>query len=153
VETLERVLAAHPFFEKLDPAHLRLLVSCATNMRFETGAYLFHAGHEANQFFLIREGRVALELAAPGGAPLVIQTLGAGEVLGWSWLIPPYRWMFDAIAVAPTLAVGLDGQCLRGKCEEDHHLGYELLKRFAHIMEQRLQATRLQLLDVYGSRD
>jgi CRP/FNR family cyclic AMP-dependent transcriptional regulator len=152
METLERVLAAHPFFEGLDPAHLEVLVGCATNMRFPAGACLFRAGEDANEFFLIREGRVALELVPPGGAPLVIQTLGAGEVLGWSWLIPPYRWLFDAVARTPTLAVGLDGKCLRGKCEADHHLGYELLKRFAHIMEQRLQATRLQLLDVYGTR-
>jgi hypothetical protein len=77
--------------------------------------------------------------------------LGEGEILGWSWLIPPYNWHFDARAVELTRAIALDGKCLRNKCEQDHDLGYELLKRFAHIMEQRLQATRLQLLDVYGN--
>jgi CRP/FNR family transcriptional regulator, cyclic AMP receptor protein len=152
MEGLERILAAHPFFEGLDPAHLEVLVGCATNMRFDPGTYLFHAGEEANQFFLLRDGRIALELAAPGQTPLVLQTLGQGDILGWSWLIPPYHWMFDAVAVEQARAVGLDGKCLRGKCEADHDLGYELLKRFAHIMEDRLEATRLQLLDLYGTQ-
>jgi CRP/FNR family cyclic AMP-dependent transcriptional regulator len=152
METLERILAAHPFFEGLDPGHLALLVGCATNMRFDPGTYLCRAGQEANQFFLVRDGRITLELAAPGQAPLVLQTLGPGDILGWSWLIPPYHWMFDAVAVDQTRAIALDGKCLRGKCEADHDVGYELLKRFAHIMESRLQATRLQLLDLYGTR-
>ena len=151
METLERILAAHPFFEGLEARHVALLVSCATNMRFDAGTFLFRAGEEANQFFLLRDGRVALELTAPGREPLVLQTLGPGDILGWSWLIPPYHWMFDAVVVEPTRAFSLDGKCLRGKCEADHDLGYELLKRFAHIMEERLQATRLQLLDLYGT--
>jgi hypothetical protein len=93
---------------------------------------------------------VALEVTAPGRAPLVVQTLGAGEILGWSWLVPPHHWLFDAVALEQTRAIALDGRCLRGKCEADHDLGYELLKRFALIMEERLEATRLQLLDLYG---
>jgi hypothetical protein len=92
-----------------------------------------------------------VETFAPGRGPIIIQTLGEGEVLGWSWLIAPYRWRFDGRAVELTRAIALDGECLRGKCEEDHNFGYKLMKRFAHVMEQRLQATRLQLLDVYGS--
>jgi CRP-like cAMP-binding protein len=150
VETLEPLLAAHPFFAGLDPAHLRLLVACATNVRIDAGAFLFRAGEEANQFWLVREGRVALEILAPGRSALVLQTVGAGEILGWSWLVPPYQWLFDARAVEMVRAIALDGRCLRGKCEADHDLGYELLKRFAHIMEERLQAARLQLLDLYG---
>ncbi len=152
METLERILAEHPFFAGLEPRHLALLVGCASNRRFEAGQLFFHAGAEANEFFLIRHGKVALEIAAPGRAPITIQTLGEGEILGWSWLIPPYHWMFDAVAIEQTRAVALDGKCLRGKCEADHDLGYELLKRFAHIMEQRLVAARLQMLDVYGDR-
>ena len=150
METLERVLSAHPFFQHLEPHHLELLVGCAANVRFDAGQFLFRTGEEANQFFLIRQGTVALEIATPGRPPLTLQTLAEGEILGWSWLIPPYYWMFDARAVEPTRAVALDGKCLRTKCEADHDLGYELLKRFGQIMEQRLQATRLQLLDVYG---
>jgi len=150
METLERILSGHPFFAGLAPAYLDLIVGCASNVRFANGQFLFHAGAEANEFYLVRAGRVALEVAPPGRAPLVLQTLGEGEILGWSWLIPPYHWVFDARAVEPTRAIALDGKCLRGKCEADHDLGYELLKRFAHIVEQGLQAARLQLLDVYG---
>jgi CRP/FNR family transcriptional regulator, cyclic AMP receptor protein len=83
---------------------------------------------------------------------LTIQTLGVGEVLGWSWLFPPYRWLFDARTIELTRAIALDGKCLRAKCDEDHHLGYEMVKRFAQVIIERLQASRLQLLDVYGVR-
>ena len=152
METLERILAEHPFFQGLAARHLELLVGCASNVRFPPGEFLFRAGEEANRFFLVREGRVALEIVPPGSSPHTVQTVGAGDVLGWSWLIPPYHWKFDARAVEQTRALALDGQCLRHKCEEDHDLGYELLKRFAQVMEERLQATRLQLLDVYGRR-
>ena len=125
-------------------------MGCATNVRFALGSFLFHTGEEANQFFLIREGAVALEATAPGKPLLVVQTLGAGEILGWSWLVPPYHWMFDARALEPTRAIALDGKCLRGKCEADHDLGYDLLKRTAHILWERLEAARLQLLDAYA---
>lgn len=152
METLERILAAHPFFEALPAAHLRLLVGCATNARFAAGEFLFREGEEANRFFLVREGRVALEVAVPGHPPATVQTLGTGEIIGWSWLIPPYHWPFDARAVEATRALALDGACLREKCEADHDLGYELLKRFARIIERHLEATRLQLVDVYGAR-
>lgn len=150
MQTLEPILAAHPFFQNLDPRHLRLIVSCASNVRFEAGQFIFREGEAANHFYLLRHGTVQLEIFVPERGPLVIQTLGEGEVLGWSWLFPPYRWHFDARAVTLVRAIALDGQCLRTKCEEDHDLGYELVKRFAHVIMQRLQATRLQLLDVYG---
>jgi len=152
METLERILAEHPFFEGLEPRHFELIVGCASNVRFDAGQFLFREGEEANQFFLIRRGKVALETFAPERGPIVIQTIGEGEILGWSWLIPPYHWHFDAQAVDLTRAIALDGKCLRTKCEVDHHLGYELLKRFAHIMEQRLEAAMVQLLDLYGAR-
>ncbi len=150
METLERILAAHPFFQGLAPEHLNLLVGCATNARFAAGDFLFRAGEEANRFFLIREGAVGLEATAPGRPLLVMQTLGAGEILGWSWLIPPYHWVFDARALESTRAISLDAKCLRTKCEADHDLGYELLKRTAHILWERLDAARIQLLDAYA---
>jgi CRP-like cAMP-binding protein len=152
METLERILAEHPFFEGLEAHHFELIVGCASNVRFDAGQFLFREGEEANQFFLIRHGKVALETFTPERGPIVIQTIGEGEVLGWSWLIPPYHWHFDSEAIELTRAIALDGKCLRTKCEKDHHLGYELLKRFAHIMEQRLRAAMLQLLDLYGAR-
>ncbi len=150
METLERILAAHPFFRDLASAHLALLVGCASNARFDAGTFLFRTGEEANHFFLLREGAVALEAVAPGRPPLVVQTLGGGEILGWSWLVPPYHWTFDARALEPTRAIALDGKCMRAKCEVDHDLGYELLKRMAHILWERLEAARLQLLDAYA---
>jgi CRP-like cAMP-binding protein len=150
METLERILSSHRFFQGLAPRYLELLVGCAANVRFAADEFLFRTGEEANHFFLIREGKVALEISAPGRTPIIVQTLREDEILGWSWLIPPYHWQLDARAMEPTRALALDGKCMRTKCEADHNLGYELLKRFAHIIEERLQQTRLQLLDVYG---
>lgn len=152
METLEPILAEHPFLQGMAAEHLRLIVGCASNVRFEAGQYLFREGDQADRFYFIRQGTVAVEVRAPAKGPIVIQTLDAGDVLGWSWLIPPYEWHFDARAVELTRAFALDGKCLRTKCEEDHHLGYEILKRFTDIIERRLQATRLQLLDLYGSQ-
>lgn len=152
LHTLEPIMAGHPFFKGLPPEHLKVLVGCASNVRFDSGQQILKEGEEANQFFLIREGRVALEIDAPGREPITIQTLESGEILGWSWLVPPYYWMFTARAVTPTRAIAMDGKCLREKCEKDHSLGYELLKRLTHVMELRLQWTRLQLLDVYAPK-
>lgn len=149
METLEPILAKHPFLKGLDPRHLRILVGCASNVRFNAGQFLFHEGEEANEFYMIREGKVAVQIHGAERGPITVQTIGEGEVLGWSWLIPPYRWRFDAKALELTRAIALDGKCLRMKSEEDHDLGYELLKRFADIIVERLEATRLQLLDVY----
>lgn len=151
MQTLEPILAEHPFFQGLAPEQLNVLVGCASNVRFEAGQEIFREGEEAKNFYLIRQGKVFLEVFVPGRGSIVIQTLGEGEVIGWSWLVPPYRWRFDARASELVRAIALDGECLRGKCEADPRLGFELLKRFAHVMTERLQATRLQLLDVYGN--
>ena len=119
-------------------------------MHFDAEQYILHEGEEATNFYIIHQGKVALEIFTSDRGPITIQTIGEGDVLGWSWLIPPYHWHYDARAIEPTSAIALDAKCLRAKCEEDHDLGYELLKRFAHVITQRLEATRLQLLDVYG---
>ena len=119
-------------------------------MRFNAGESVCRQGDEANHFYLIRAGKVALEIPVPGRGTVTIQTLGDGEILGWSWLIPPYRWRFDARAVETTRAIAFDGRCLRSKCEEDPQLGYELLKRVVARFGERLDATRFQLLDVYA---
>lgn len=151
METLEPILAQHPFFQDLEPRHLQTIVGCASNVRFDAGQFFFHEGEAANQFFVIRHGKVAIEIHAPPRGAVTIETLGEGDVLGWSWLFPPYQWHFDARALELVRAIALDGKCLREKCEQDHDLGYALVKRFAHIIMGRLQATRLQLLDVYGA--
>jgi CRP-like cAMP-binding protein len=150
MQTLDQLIAATPLFAGLSAAHLQLIAGCGANERFAAGAPLFREGAPADRFFLIRKGAVALEVDAPGRGPLVIETLVGGDVVGWSWLFEPYRWQFDARAREPTRVVAFDGACLRGKCEADHELGYQLMKRFAASLTERLQATRLQLLDVYG---
>jgi len=150
MEGLERILKEHPFFAGLADGFLNLVCGCAKNVRFEADQYLFHEGEPADHFYLIRHGRVALELTAPGRGRLVFQTLTEGEIVGISWLIPPYRWTYDARALELVRAISIDAACLRQKCEADHDLGYEMMKRFLPVLVQRLQATRLQILDVYG---
>lgn len=147
---LEQILTQHPFFAGCPAEYRQLVVGCARNHRFDAGQYLLREGEPANEFFLVRHGKVALEIVAPGRTPIVFETLGEGEIVGASWLVPPYRWSFDARAVELTRAIGINAACLRDKCEADHDLGYEMMKRFVPILLQRLQATRLQLLDVYG---
>jgi len=149
-ETLERALADHPLLKGCEPRYIRLLAGCAHTVQFNIDEFIFRQGEEADQFYLIRRGRVALEIPTPEGGPIILQTAGKGDFLGWSWMITPYRWHFDARAVELTRTVALNGKDLRDKCEADHHLGYEVIRRIASIMDQRLQATRLQLLDIYG---
>jgi len=150
METLERIIAEHPFFTGLESEYTTLLVGCASNVRFDRGVYVFKEGEEANAFYLIRAGKVALEIFPAQSKPIMVATLGEGEILGWSWLLPPYHWRLHAHAIEPTRAIALDGKCLRAKCEQNHDLGYEMLKRFAQIMSKRLEATLYQLLDVYA---
>lgn len=150
MQTLEVILAQHPFFRSLKPDQLSLLAGCASNLVFKPGEFLYREGAEANDFFVIREGRVAIETFSPKRGPIIIQTLTKGDVLGWSWLFPPYHAHFGARVMETTRALRFDGKCLRNKCEEDHDLGYDFMKRFSEVIVQRLQATRLQLLDIYG---
>lgn len=150
MRTIEDLIAEAPVFAELGSEHLALIAACAGNEHVEAGTRLLREGEPADRFFLIRRGAVALELQAPGRGGLVIETVHAGEVVGWSWLFAPYRWHLDGRAVEACELVVFDGACLRGKCEADHELGYQLMRRFAGNLIERLQATRLQLLDVYG---
>jgi CRP-like cAMP-binding protein len=149
MEDLSRLLRDHPFVHGLDDAKINFLTGCASNVRFAADEYLVREGSEANTSFLIRTGRVVLEIDIPGRGVRQIQTVEEGEILGWSWLFAPYRWQFDARAVTPVRAFKLDGECLRNKCETDHDLGYEVVKRLLYQVHQRLERTRLQLLDIY----
>ncbi len=150
MRTLEGVLAGHPFFGGMDPRYLQLAVGCAANVRFTPGELIFREGRPADHFYLIRAGRIALETSVLGRGSLTVQTLGDGEILGWSWLVPPYNSRFDARAIEMTRAIGFDGKCLRGKCEQDHELGYELQKRVIAVLGEYLDATRFRLLDIYA---
>jgi len=149
---LDAVIREHPLFKGLDEDTLALVAGCARNVHFPAGGYLFREGGPADEFYLLRVGRVALEAASPGRGTLTILTLGAGEVAGVSWLVAPYRWRHDARAVDDVRATGVNADCLRRKCETDPRLGYELMKRLVQILLKRLQTTRLQMLDVYGGK-
>ena len=151
MQTLEDLIDASPVFAGLDRRLLELIAGCGMNERAPAGAMLFREGEPADRFFLLREGAMALEVSAPGRGALVIGTLEAGDVAGWSWLFAPYRWQFDGRVTEPARLVAFDAVCLRGKCDDDHELGYQLMRRFAATAIDRLQATRLQLLDVYAS--
>jgi CRP-like cAMP-binding protein len=150
METIEARLRELPFFAGLAPADLELIAGCGSNVRFREDELLFQEGDRADSFFVLRHGTVALETFVPGRGSVTIETLDAGEVVGWSWLFEPYRWHFDARARSLVRATRFDGECLRAKCESDPRLGYDLMSRFAQVMIDRLQSTRLRLLDVYG---
>jgi CRP-like cAMP-binding protein len=145
---LETVISEHPFLRGLKPEHLHLLAQNSMRMRYDTGEIIFREGDPANRFYLIERGQVSLESHRQDETPVQVQTIGPGDVLGWSWLFPPYYWHFDARALEPTTAIFFYGTRLREACKEDHDLGYELMKRMTQVVIQRLQATRKQLLAV-----
>ena len=148
---LEGIVLEHPFFAGLGPEFGGAISGCARNLRFSSGEYLFREDEPADEFYLLRHGTVALEMHAPGRQPIVVATLRESDILDGAWLVPPYRWTFDGRAAELVRALGVNARCLREKCEADHDLGYELMKRFAGAMGERLRATRLQVLDVYGA--
>jgi CRP-like cAMP-binding protein len=150
VEGLDRLLREHPFFAGMDPDSQRIVAGCAANERYEAGEYVFREGEAADKFYLIRSGAIAIEVHVPGREPVIMDTLGDGEVLGWSWIVAPYVWVFDARAVQLSRLVSLDAKCLRGKLEKDHSLGYEMFKRFVPVIADRLGAARMRLIDMYG---
>lgn len=149
ITTLEPVLAEHPFLRDLPPEDLAAIVGCARNETFPAGSFLFRMGAPADRFFIVRQGRVALG-AHSGGREMTVLTVEAGDVLGWSWLFPPYRCHFDAQALTVVRAISLDGVCLRNKAEQDPLTGYRLMSRFAQVAIQRFEATLVQLMDLYG---
>jgi CRP-like cAMP-binding protein len=144
------LLAGHPFFAGLDQDELAFVAGCGSTAHFAAGSYVAHEGDPADVFYVVRSGLVALEIAAPDRGPIVVDSVGEGEILGVSWLFPPYRWQFDARVVEPTRAVALDGACLRAKCDTDPRLGYKLTQQLAEVMRHRMQSARVRLLDLYG---
>ena len=150
--SIRDLLDQQPVLEGLEPDDIDLMAGCSRNAVFEAGSFLAREDEAANQFFVVREGKVALELHAPTG-PLIIETIGAGELVGWSWLFPPYRWAYDIEAIERTRVIVIESACLRDKCDADAAFGYRVMKRFAHVVVDRLQAARLRLLDLYGAVD
>jgi CRP/FNR family transcriptional regulator, cyclic AMP receptor protein len=150
VRSVGDLLAVHPFFTGIDAGAVRQLGACSHNVSFRAGDVLFREGEDADRLFVLRRGRVALDVHVPGRGLQVISTVDAGDVVGWSWLVPPYRWFFDARAVTHVSAISVDATCLRARCDADPALGYALMRRVAQVMYQRLQASRLRVLDLYG---
>jgi CRP/FNR family transcriptional regulator, cyclic AMP receptor protein len=150
MRTIEELLGEVPVLQALAPEHRDTIAGCAHNQVFKPGERIMREGDPADKFYVIRDGAVALETVVPARGPVVLQTLHDGDLLGWSWLVPPYRTAFDARALGTTHVVAIDGACLRGKSEADPALGYDLLKLLSTVFVQRLQDTRLRLLDLYG---
>jgi CRP-like cAMP-binding protein len=147
---LKPILEAHPFFHGLKEEYLDFITGCASNVRFKEGDILLKEGDDSDHFFLVREGKVAVEIGIPQHDSITIQTIQDGEIVGWSWLVPPHKNRFSCRAITEARVISLDGKCLRNKCENNHDLGYELLKRLAIIFTERLEVTRKQLIDIYS---
>jgi CRP-like cAMP-binding protein len=150
VVELTSVLARHPFLRGLKREHLETLAKCAMPVRHVGGAVIFREGDPANRFYLIEQGHVAVEATEKDGRRVPVQVIGPGDVLGWSWLFPPYTWHFDARAVEPISAIFFYGSRLREQGEEDHDFGFEMMKRMAQVILERLQATRRELSALRG---
>jgi CRP-like cAMP-binding protein len=150
MRTIAELLADIPELSELDAAQRDLIAGCGTNRTYAAGELLLREGQPADTFFVIRRGAVALESSAPQHGPVVVETLHDGDLCGWSWLFGPHRNVFDARAVVTAHVIAFDGTCLRGKCDADPVLGYALMRAFANVVVERLQQTRLRLLDLYG---
>jgi CRP/FNR family transcriptional regulator, cyclic AMP receptor protein len=149
MKTIYDILKSHPFFKDFPEEDLQMLSSCAQNKVYQPGEIIAKENAPANEFYLIRQGQVAITTPIPHRDNQIIQTIGEGDIFGWSWLFPPHRWMFEASALQETRVITLDGKCLRDKLEKNPELGFKVMKQFSQMMVERLHATRLQLLDAY----
>ena len=147
-EVTAAALATHRFWHGMSHRQLAVLAQCASDVRLPPGHRLFEDGGHARRFWLIRSGYVALDLNVPGEGPVKLETIGLGELLGWSWLFPPFRWAFGAVTAGPVEAFEFDAQAVRACCEADPRLGYEVTRRLARVVTNRLQATRVRLISV-----
>ncbi len=144
------LVASHPFFVDLPGDAVSQVAGCAQNVAFGQGRLLLAEGDPAATLFLVRRGQVAIEVFSPGRGPVVIDMVGPGGVVGWSWMFPPYRYHFDARAVRAVGAIAVDGSCLRSRADAVPVLGYALMSRVSKLLLDRLQSTRIRLLDLYG---
>ncbi len=150
MDTMEPILAAHPFFRGLDSRYLKLIIECASRKTFTPGKFLCQDNEEARMFYVIHHGRVAVEIYRPRRGAVTVQTIGEGEVLGWLWFDQPYHWHMDARALDLTRVISLDVKGLMDRCNQDHDFGYELMRRYAHHLAVQFRVTKAQLADFYG---
>lgn len=146
------ILSEHSFFHGLPPKDLEFIAGCAKNVVFKEGHLIANHGDPADEFYLIRHGQVAISIEIPPRKPFLFQTLSEHDILGFSWLIPPYQWTFTAKASQTTRAISINGACLREKCEADTRLGFTLMKRLVQVLVTSEDAARMHLLDVYGNK-
>ncbi|MCU0260764.1 MAG: cyclic nucleotide-binding domain-containing protein [Ilumatobacteraceae bacterium] len=149
-DRIEQALATHPFSAGLAEAHLRRLASIAHEESYPAGAWILRSDAPADRFHLVTAGRAAVEVLAAGREPTLIATVHPGQVIGWSWATPPYRVHFDVVALDPVATVAVDATELRAACDDDHELGFHVMRRLAAVLAARLESTRHQLVDVYG---
>jgi CRP/FNR family transcriptional regulator, cyclic AMP receptor protein len=147
------VLAAEPFLRGMPPAQLRALAGLCEHVAVAAGRRLFEEGAAADRFWIIDAGQVTLDATVPGRGRVVIETLGRNDVIGLSWMQPPYQWRFGAVATQPTQAFAFDARAVREACDDDPVLGYELSQRFSAVVVRRLQATRARLIDAWAHRE
>jgi CRP/FNR family transcriptional regulator, cyclic AMP receptor protein len=145
------LLSGHAFLGSMKTEHLDKIAECARYVQFSGGRYIFRQGEAAEHFYLILEGGVEVELFSAAGGPVVLQKVTKGSVLGWSWLIPPYLWRFDARVLQPVKALEVDAVRLRGLMVKDPSFGYEILHRFIFTVCERLESERLRLVELYAS--
>lgn len=151
IHKIRDLLAEHPAFRDFDAEALDLIAGCGSNARFPAGTLIFREGDPADKVHILRRGDAAIEIAAPGKGGMTVESLHEGDVIDWSWLVPPHRAMSDARAVTDVSVIGLDAACVLGKCDENPRLGYQMFKLWLPHLAERVRAQRLQLLDLYGS--
>jgi CRP/FNR family transcriptional regulator, cyclic AMP receptor protein len=152
MQSLKPSISEHPFLRSLSSAYLQILTDCAEERAFAAGEVIFREGDIADRFYLIEQGKVALESHVSPEGGLAVQDLGPHDVLGWSWLFPPYVWHFQARAVEATRTISFNGAHLLVACEKNHEFGYDLMKRLAQVLIRRLQAAQKQLTKLHATR-
>ena len=143
-------LSRHPFFTGLDDQYIEFLTDSAVETQIGEGGILFRQGTPADKFYLLKSGKVSVQVPALVGPVLEIQRIGENQILGWSWLIPPYRWNFQARVEEDASLLEFDGRAVLARCEEDPRFGFEMLKRFAALMSERLEAARQKMMDEWN---
>jgi len=147
IEVTTAALAAHPVLDGMPADHLEVLAGFASDVAFPAGHRLFEESLGADQFWLLQSGSVALDLRVPGQGRVRIDTVGPGELLGWSWRFPPYRWAFGAVTASPVRAFEFDAQAVRASCASEPAFGHEVTGRLAYVLAKRLESTRVRLID------
>jgi CRP-like cAMP-binding protein len=150
MRSIHDLLAEQPLFADLPESDREFIAGCGHNVHVAAGEAILRHGAPADHFYLLRTGRAQLEIDEPGRGSMIAETLLPGAIVGISWLFPPYRYTFDALAVEPCDLIAVDAACLRAKCDDDPRLGYLLMKRFAGLLSDRIDYLRLQLLDLYA---